>query len=165
MKYHLWPRRDFLKAAGLAVSTLAIGDGLADAAPLSTGDRFSRSGFYRFDDADPGPDRDMDLRDAIQKIAVEWPAYGRPRMTKELRERGWKVNPKRVHRLMREDNLLCVRRPKFVVTTDSNHTRKVYPNLARDMTLTALNQLWRADITYIRLRDEFVFLAVILDAY
>ena len=127
--------------------------------------RVSRSGFYRFDDADPGPDPDMDLRDAIQKIAVEWPSYGRPRITKELRERGWKVNPKRVYRLMREDNLLCVRKRKFVVTTDSNHTRKVYPNLARDMILTAINQLWRADITYIRLRDEFVFLAVILDAY
>ena len=74
------------------------------------------------------------------------------------------MNPKRVHRLMREDNLLCVRKRKFVVTTDSNHTRKVYPNLARDMVPTAINQLWRADITYIRLRDEFVFLAVILDA-
>ena len=75
------------------------------------------------------------------------------------------MNPKRVYRLMREDNLLCVRKRKFVVTTDSNHTRKVYPNLARDMILTATDQLWRADITYIRLRDEFVFLAVILDAY
>ena len=127
--------------------------------------RVSRSGFYRFNDEEPGPDADMDLRDAIQKIAVEWPSYGRPRMTKELRRRGWKVNPKRVYRLMREDNLLCVRKRKFVVTTDSNHTRKVYPNLARDMTLTATDQLWRADITYIRLRDEFVFLAVILDAY
>ena len=105
--------------------------------------RVSRSGFYRFDDGDPGPDPDMDLRDAIQKIAVEWPSYGRPRMTKELRERGWKVNPKRVHRLMREDNLLCVRKRKFVVTTDSHHTRKVYPNLARDIVLTAINQLWR----------------------
>jgi putative transposase len=127
--------------------------------------RVSRSGFYRFDGAEPGPDPDMDLRDAIQKIALEWPCYGRPRITKELRERGWKVNPKRVYRLMREDNLLCVRKRKFIVTTDSNHTRKVYPNLARDMILTAINQLWRADITYIRLRDEFVFLAVILDAY
>ena len=75
------------------------------------------------------------------------------------------MNPKRVYRLMREDNLLCVRRRKFVVTTDSNHGRKVYPNLARNMILTATDQLWRADITYIRLRDEFVFLAVILDAY
>jgi putative transposase len=127
--------------------------------------RVSRSGFYRFDDSEPDPDRDMDLRDAIQKIALEWPSYGRPRITKELRRRGWQVNPKRVYRLMREDNLLCVRRRKFVVTTDSNHTRRVYPNLARNMILTAPDQLWRADITYIRLRDEFVFLAVILDAY
>ena len=127
--------------------------------------RVSRSSFYRFDGSEPGPDPDMDLRDAIQKIALEWSSYGRPRMTRELRDRGWKVNPKRVYRLMREDNLLCVRKRKFVVTTDSNHTRKVYPNRARDMILTAMNQLWRADITYIRLRDEFVFLAVVLDAY
>ena len=127
--------------------------------------RVSRSGFYRFEGTEPGPDADMDLRDAIQRIAVEWPSYGRPRITAELRRRGWQVNPKRVYRLMREDNLLCVRRRKFVVTTDSNHTRKVYPNLARDMILTATDQLWRADITYIRLREEFVFLAVILDAY
>ena len=119
----------------------------------------------RFQDAEPGPDRDMDLRDAIQRIALEWPSYGRPRITAELRHRGWRVNPKRVYRLMREDNLLCVRRRKFIVTTDSNHGRRIYPNLARDMILTAINQLWRADITYIRLRDEFVFLAVILDAY
>ena len=127
--------------------------------------RVSRSGFYRFDDGEPPPDRGMDLRDAIQRIAVEWPSYGRPRITAELRHRGWRVNPKRVYRLMREDNLLCVRRRKFVVTTDSNHGRRVYPNLARNMILTATDQLWRADITYIRLRDEFVFLAVILDAY
>ena len=125
----------------------------------------SRSGFYRFQDGGPKLDRDMDLRDAIQRIAVEWPSYGRPRITQELRRRGWRVNPKRVYRLMREDNLLCVRRRKFVVTTDSNHGCQVYPNLARNMILTATDQLWRADITYIRLRDEFVFLAVILDAY
>ena len=127
--------------------------------------RVSRSGFYRFDDGEPGPDPDMELRDAIQKIALEWPSYGRPRITEELRRRGWVVNPKRVRRLMREDNLLCVRRQKFVVTTDSSHGRRIYPNLARTMILTATDQLWRADITYIRLRDEFVFLAVILDAY
>ena len=75
------------------------------------------------------------------------------------------MNAKRVYRLMREDNLLCVRKRKFVVTTDSNHGRRVYPNLARDMILTGTDQLWRADIRYIRLRDESVFLAVILDAY
>ena len=127
--------------------------------------RVSRSGFYRSQKAEPSEDRDMELRDAIQRIALEWPSYGRPRITAELRRRGWRVNPKRVYRLMREDNLLCVRRRKFVITTDSNHGRRVYPNLARNMILTATDQLWRADITYIRLRDEFVFLAVILDAY
>jgi transposase InsO family protein len=128
--------------------------------------RVSRSGFYRFDaEAAPQADADMDLRDAIQRVAVEMPSYGRRRITAELRRRGWRVNPKRVYRLMREDNLLCVRRRKFVVTTDSNHSRRVYPNLARKMVLTGMDQLWRADITYVRLREEFVFLAVILDAY
>ena len=128
--------------------------------------RVSRSGFYRFDDsAEPDPDPHMDLRDAIQRIALEWPSYGRPRITAELRRQRWTVNPKLVYRLMREDNLLCVRKRKFVVTTDSNHARKVYPNLAPGVILTAPDQLWRADITYIRLRDEFVFLAVVLDAY
>jgi len=107
----------------------------------------------------------MELRDAIQRIALEWPCYGRPRITRELRRQGWTVNPKRVYRLMREDNLLCVRRRKFVVTTDSNHDRRIYPNLARDLVLTGLNQLWIADLTYIRLLEEFVFLAAILDAF
>jgi transposase InsO family protein len=128
--------------------------------------QISRAGFYRQQAgvariADP----DMDLRDAIQRIALEMPSYGRPRITQELRNRGWKVNPKRVYRLMREDNLLCVRRRKFVVTTDSAHGLRVYPNRARQMVLTDVDQLWRADITYIRLREEFVFLAVIVDAY
>lgn len=128
--------------------------------------RISRASYYRFDEnAKPGFDPDMDLRDAIQRIALEWPAYGRRRIIKELRRRGWTVNPKRVQRLMREDNLLCVRKRRFVVTTDSNHGRQIYPNLARQMVLTDVDQLWRADITYIRLREEFVFLAVILDAY
>lgn len=128
--------------------------------------RVSRSGFYRFgDSAEPGLDPHMDLRDTIQRIALAWPSYGRPRITAELRRQDWTVNPKLVYRLMREDNLLCVRKRKFVVTTDSNHKRKIYPNLAPNIILTATDQMWRADITYIRLRDEFVFLAVILDAY
>ena len=128
--------------------------------------RISRCGFYRFEEnAEPGLDPHMDLRDDIQRIALEWPCYGRPRITAELRHQGWTVNPKLVYRLMREDNLLCIRKRKFVVTTDSNHTRRIYTNLAEGLILTAPDQLWRADITYIRLRDEFVFLAVILDAY
>ena len=126
----------------------------------------SRASFYRFDEnAESGPDPDMDLRDAIQRIALEWPTYGRRRITAELRRQGWTVNPKRVYRLMCEDNLLCFRKRKFVVTTDSNHGRKVYPNLAGTMMLTGMDQPWRADITYVRLREEFVYLAVILDAY
>jgi putative transposase len=128
--------------------------------------RVSRASFYRFEESThPGHYADMDLRDAIQRIALEWPSYGRPRITAELRRRGWKVNPKRVYRILREDNLLCIRKRKFIVTTDSNHGRKVYPNLARTMVLTGMDQLWAADITYIRLREEFVFLAVILDAF
>jgi len=126
----------------------------------------SRASFYRFGKDNPSrTDSDMDLRDAIQRVALEWPSYGRPRITAELRRRGWKVNPKRVYRLMREDDLLCVRKRKFVVTTDSNHDRKVYPNLAGDMVLTGIDQLWVADITYIRLGSEFVYLAVVIDAY
>ncbi|MBI3282277.1 MAG: transposase [Acidobacteria bacterium] len=108
----------------------------------------SRASFYRFhEDSRERPDADMDLRDVIQRIALEWPCYGRPRITAELRRRGWVVNPKRVYRLMREDNLLCVRKRMFVVTTDFNHGRKVYPNLARQMELTDIDQLWVADIT------------------
>jgi len=128
--------------------------------------RVSRASFYRFDEnGHTGHDADMDLRDAIQRIALEWPSYGRPRITAELRRCGWKVNPKRVYRILREDNLLCIRKRKFIVTTDSNHGRKIYPNLARTMALTGLDQLWMADITYIRLREEFVFLAVVLNAF
>ena len=126
---------------------------------------FSRAGYYRFlDPARPEP-ADMDLRDQIQKIALEWPSYGSRRIAAELKARGWEVNRKRVQRLMREDNLLCVVKRKFVVTTDSTHGRKVYPNLAGSMVLTGVDQLWVADITYIRLEEEFVYLAVILDAY
>jgi transposase InsO family protein len=126
----------------------------------------SRASFYRYDeDGVARADRDMDLRDAIQRIALEWPSYGRPRITAALRRQGWIVNPKRVYRLLREDNLLCVRKRKFLVTTDSNHKRPVYPNLAGQMVLTGINQLWVADITYIRLETEFVYLAVVIDAF
>ena len=128
--------------------------------------RVSRAGYYRWQEAVPTPEADLDLRDEIQRIALEFPSYGRPRITKELQRRGWQVNHKRVNRIMREDNLLCLRRKKFVVmTTNSNHDRPVYPNRARGMILTGIDQLWVADITYIRLKTEFVYLAVILDAY
>jgi len=125
----------------------------------------SRAGFYRRRHEPTTEDRDIDLRDEVQKIALEFSCYGRRRIAAELKRRGWKVNHKRVHRIMREDNLLCLRRRKFVVTTNSNHRHPVYPNIAADMDITAVNQLWVADITYIRLETEFVYLAVILDAY
>ena len=125
----------------------------------------SRRGFYRFDPEAKPAERDMDLRDAIQRIALEMPSYGRPRITAELRRRGWVVNAKRVHRIMREDNLLCLRRRKFLATTDSRHGFPIYPNLAGKLQLNNVNQLWIADITYIRLETEFVYLAVILDAF
>jgi transposase InsO family protein len=126
----------------------------------------SRASFYRLHETEcRRGDRDMDLRDAIQRIALKWPSYGRPRITAELKRQGWKVGPNRVRRIMREDNLLCVRKRKFVVTTDSNHDRKVYPNLKNKMELSGINQLWVADITYIRLEAELVYLAVVIDAF
>ena len=125
----------------------------------------SRAGFYRWRVPHQASPVGMELHDQMQKVALEWPAYGYRRITHELQQRGFQVNHKRVLRMMREDNLLCARRRKFLVTTDSRHDLPVYPNLARDLTPTAINQLWVADITYIRLRTEFVYLAVILDAF
>ena len=125
----------------------------------------SRAGFYRSRTTRQASPVEMEIRDEMQKIAVESPAYGYRRITAELRHRGFAVNRKRVLRMMREDNLLCVRRRAFVVTTDSRHNLPVYPNLAGQMAPTAINQLWVADITYIRLRTEFVYLAVVLDAF
>jgi putative transposase len=126
----------------------------------------SRAGFYRWRKRPVKPaDPDLEVRDAIQRIALEFPCYGSRRIRFELWRRGYTVNRKRVRRLMCEDNLLCLRRRKFVVTTDSNHDLPVYPNLAATLVLTRVDQLWVADITYIRLAVEFVYLAVILDAF
>jgi transposase InsO family protein len=127
--------------------------------------QLSRAGYYRFLTMPSAGDKDIDLRDAIQRIALESPYYGRPRITAELHRRGWQVGPNRVYRIMREDNLLCLRQRKFVTTTNSQHDRPVYPNRAREMVLTGINQLWVADVTYIRLEVEFVYLAVVLDAF
>jgi hypothetical protein len=107
----------------------------------------------------------MTLRHQIQHIALRWPAYGYRRVHAELTRRGWKVNHKRVLRLLRYDNLLCVRRRKFIFTTDSRHGLPIYPNLAEGLAVTGIDQLWVADITYIRLQREFVYLAVLLDAF
>ena len=125
----------------------------------------SRASYYRWRVPPPSIPVEMELRDAMQQIALEFPAYGYRRITMELNRRGFVVNHKHVLRLMRQDNLLCLRRRSFVVTTDSRHNLPVYPNLAAAITPIRVNQLWRADITYIRLRTEFVYLAVVLDAY
>jgi len=113
----------------------------------------------------PTPDNDLLVRDAIQRIALEMPSYGYRTMTKEIARRGFVVNHKRVLRLMREDNLLCLRKKRFHATTDSNHGYTVYPNLTSKLEIDGLNQLWVADITYIRLGQEFIYLAVVLDAF
>lgn len=110
-------------------------------------------------------DPDLDLREQIQAIALQWPQYGYRRITAELHRQGVEANHKCVLRLMRQDNLLCLRKRRFFCTTDSNHSLPVYPNLVPELTLTGINQLWVADITYIRLLREFVYLAVILDAF
>lgn len=125
----------------------------------------SRAGFYRWRVPRQAMPVEMELRDELQKAALEYPAYGSRKMTAELKRRGFGVGRRRVRRMMRQDNLLCIRRRAFVTTTDSRHTLPVYPNLARDVKPTAINQLWVADITYIRLRTEFVYLAVVLDAF
>ncbi len=126
----------------------------------------SRAGFYRSLQQQAPSVEEMEVRTAIQQIFLEHRRrYGYRRISKELRRRGMIVNRKRVQRLMQTDNLLALQRRAFVVTTDSKHEFEVYLNLASRVKLTGLNQLWVADITYIRLQKEFVYLAVILDAF
>ena len=126
----------------------------------------SRAGFYRYLHEETPVEEDMNLRSAIQQIALEHRRrYGYRRISAELRRRGMLANHKRVVRIMREDNLLAVQPRQFVVTTDAHHKLEVYLNLARRMKLTGIDQLWLADITYIRLPGEFVYLALILDGF
>ena len=125
----------------------------------------SRAGFYRGWEQKAPDQAAMALRDAIQRASLEHPRYGAAKVAEVLRRAGWVVSLTRVQRVRRQDNLLAVRRRKFVVTTDSDHDFLVYPNLAQHMVLTAVNQLWVADITYLRLASEFVYFAVVLDAF
>ena len=127
----------------------------------------SRASYYRF--GAPGADSDEEeprLRDAIQRVAIESRQYGYRRVTHALRAQGWEVNHKRVARLMREDGLLAIRKRRFVPrTTNSKHDFEVAINVARRLIPTAMNQLWVADITYVRLGRVDVFLAVVMDAF
>jgi putative transposase len=125
----------------------------------------ARAGYYRAWMEHEPRAAETGLRDRIQQISLAHRFYGTRRVTEALRAEGLVINRKRVQRLMRLDNLLALRKRRFVTTTDSRHTYAVHPNLAEGLEPTAPNQLWRADITYIRLRESFVYLAVILDAY
>jgi transposase InsO family protein len=128
--------------------------------------RVSRAGYYRRLQASAPRREETAVRDAIQRVALENRCYGYRRIARELRRDGLMVNHKRVLRLMRRDNLLCLRKRPFVpVTTDSRHQWRIVPNLARGLVLTGLDQLWVADITYVRMLEEFAFLAVVLDAF
>jgi len=125
-----------------------------------------RPGYYRHWKRSAPRQEETAVRDLIQQVALENRFYGYRRIARELFDRGFVVNRKRVLRLMRRDNLLCLRKRPFVpVTTDSRHEWRVVPNLARGLVLTDVDQLWVADITYVRLAEEFAFLAVVLDAF
>jgi putative transposase len=125
----------------------------------------SRIDYYRRPKDIAGSDADLDLREKIQAVALQMSASAYRRVTAELGRRGEVANHKRVLRLMREDNLLCLRKRKFIGTSDWNHSLTIYPNLAGEMSLSRIDQLWVSDITNIRLLREFIYQAVILDAY
>ncbi len=129
--------------------------------------RLARSSFYykpRAKSADQMK-AEADLRDRIEAICLDFPRYGYRRVTHQLKHEEWPVNHKKVLRLMRESDLLCPVKRKWVKTTDSRHRFPRYPNLIKGMTISRLNQVWLADITYIRIRTGFVYLAAILDAF
>jgi transposase InsO family protein len=126
----------------------------------------SRVGYYRHWHASAPRQEETAVRDEIQRLSLDNRHYGYRRITVLLKRAGWMVNHKRVQRIRAEDNLLCVPKTGFrPATTDSRHRFLVYPNLARRLVPTAVNQLWISDITYVRLSEEFVYLAVVLDAF
>lgn len=128
--------------------------------------KLAKSSFY-YRPKGKGPERmeaEADLRDRIEAICLEFPRYGYRRVTHQLKHEGKLVNHKKVLRLMRESDLLCRVKRKWVRTTDSRHHFPRYPNLTKGMVISQLNQVWLADITYIRIRTGFVYLAAMLDA-
>ena len=136
---------------------------------LSAAVSVSRSSYYRHRRRQSRtrsmPATERRRRAAIEAIALDMPNYGHRPMTAELQRRRLQTGRDRVLRYMREANLLCRRRRAFRSTTDSNHDLPVFPNLTRDLTVTTINQLWVADITYIQLPRGFAYLAVLLDAF
>jgi putative transposase len=125
----------------------------------------SRAGYYRHRAISPPRQEETTIRDGVQRVSLANRRYGYRRVAQQLRRDGLAVNHKRVLRLMRKDNLLCLRRRPFVpITTDSRHQWQVVPNRTRGLVLSGLDQLWVADITYVRLQEEFAFLAIVLDA-
>ncbi len=126
----------------------------------------SRAGYYRHFQASAPAQADADLRSVIQTLSLQHRHYGYRRITAQLARTGIAVNSKRVQRLMREDNLLAQRfRPFVPVTTQSRHSFLIVPNLIRNLAPTGIDQIWIADITYIRLMEQFIYLAVVLDAH
>jgi putative transposase len=125
----------------------------------------SRSWYYEKQARPEAGETDVELRDAIERIILEFAGYGYRRVTHALKRAGWVVNHKRVLRIMREESLLCQLKRHFVHTTDSQHPYQVYPNLVKGMTIEAPDVVWVADLTYIRLPTSFVYLAAVLDAY
>jgi putative transposase len=125
----------------------------------------SRSWYYELQRRPQSSESDVELRDAIECLILDFPGYGYRRVTHALKRSGWLVNHKRVLRIMREESLLCHLKRQFVHTTDSQHSYQVYPNLIKGMTIAAPDVVWVADLTYIRLPNAFVYLAAILDAY
>ncbi len=125
----------------------------------------SRSWYYAHPTADALAERDLNLRDAVERVTLEFPGYGYRRVTHALQREGWTVNHKRVLRVMRQESLLCHLQRRYLVTTDSAHGLPTYPNVLAEVTVSAPNQAWVADITYVRLPTSFVYLACVLDAY
>jgi putative transposase len=125
----------------------------------------SRSWYYECPTPHQRAQRDVELRDAIERIVLQFAGYGYRRVTLALRREGWSVNHKRVLRIMREESLLCQLKRRFMLTTDSAHAFGRYPNLTKDLEINGLDQVWISDITYIRLPASFCYLAAILDAY
>jgi putative transposase len=148
------PQGDGIEEATIGVERLCFAAGV------------SRASYYRrFAETAPKVE-ETEVRHQVQLASLAWPKWGARRITALVKRQGWRVNHKRVERIRKEDNLLCVKRTLFKpATTNARHSWIVWPNLAWRLELTDINQLWVADITYVRLAEVFVYLAVILDAF